>query len=219
MIYDFHTHTFLTDGINSPIELIRCAYVNGYKCIAITDHASYGNIDEIIAKVKKDCRLGSKYWDIIAIAGVELTHIPENSINDMAKYAKEQKAEIVIVHGETIVEPVETGTNKQAVNSKYVDILAHPGFITPEEAEIAAKNDIYIEITRRAGHSLSNGHVARIGTDAGVKFLINSDAHSHSDLYKKGLQEKIALAAGLSKEQAKNIIEENFLKFLKKIGH
>ena len=52
MIFDFHTHTFLSDGENSPIELIRIANANGYSVIGITDHVSYSNIDFIIDAVR-----------------------------------------------------------------------------------------------------------------------------------------------------------------------
>ena len=88
MIYDFHTHTFLSDGTNSPIELIRFAVAAGYKCIGMTDHASYSNLDCLIEKIKKDCRLAEDYWDIIAVPGVELTNVPAKSINDMQKALK-----------------------------------------------------------------------------------------------------------------------------------
>ena len=37
-VYDFHTHTFLSDGVLSPMELIRRAHDKGYAAIAITDH-------------------------------------------------------------------------------------------------------------------------------------------------------------------------------------
>jgi predicted metal-dependent phosphoesterase TrpH len=50
VIYDFHTHTFLSDGAYSSIELVRCAYSCGYARIAVTDHVSYSNIDEIYRK-------------------------------------------------------------------------------------------------------------------------------------------------------------------------
>jgi histidinol phosphatase-like PHP family hydrolase len=119
MIYDFHTHTFLSDGVNSPIELIRFASAAGYKCIGITDHASYSNIDYLITSVKKDCKLARDYWGIIAVPGVELTNIPAKSVDELAKYAKELGARLVIVHGESIVEKVEKGTNWEAVNSRY----------------------------------------------------------------------------------------------------
>ncbi len=219
MIFDFHTHTFLSDGVNLPIELIRCALEAGYGCIALTDHASVSNIDMIIESVTKDCRLAEKYWDIRAIPGVELTHVPAGSINELAQYAKDKGARIVNVHGETIAETVEPGTNLAAVNSKYVDMLAHPGLLTLKEAELAASNGIYIEITRRTGHSLANGRVADIGKKAGVNFLINSDAHSHKDLYREGGQKKIALGAGFTGEEIDTILNKNTGDFLKKLGY
>ncbi|MBN1299180.1 MAG: histidinol phosphate phosphatase domain-containing protein [Actinobacteria bacterium] len=217
LIYDFHTHTFLSDGINSPIELIRCAYSYGYACVALTDHVSYSNIDMIIESVKKDCQLAQKYWDINAIPGVELTNIPAKSINDMAMYAKEKGAILVSVHGETMVEPVEKGTNLEALSSRYVDMLAHPGLLTDEEVLLAVKNGIYLELTRRQGHSLSNGHVAKKAMEAGAGLLINSDAHSHLDLYKEGIQLNVAMGAGLTEKQAEYIFKNNNKAFLKKL--
>ncbi len=219
MIYDFHTHTYLTDGSNSPIELIRIAIVSGYKCIAITDHVSYSNLDFIISRVGKDCQLAKKYWDIDAILGVELTNVPAKSINDMARDAKELGAKLVVVHGESIVEDVEPGTNLEAVKSEYVDILAHPGIFTSKEAEFAVKNGIFIEISYRVGHSLTNGVVANIGREAGVRFLIDSDAHSHLDLFRPGIQEKVGLGCGLKKDEIKEIFEKNYKLFFKRINY
>ena len=219
MVYDFHTHTFLSDGSNSPIELIRFAVAFGYKCIALTDHGSYSNLDFLISRVKKDCELAEKYWDITAIPGIELTNIPAKSINDMAKEAKELGARIVVVHGESIVENVEQGTNLEAVKSKYVDLLAHPGIFILDEARLAAKNDIYVEITSRIGHCLTNGVVAEAGREAGVKFLINSDAHSQNDLFKSDFQENVALGSGLKKDEIKEIFSRNYREFLEKIGY
>ncbi|HEY4695544.1 MAG TPA: histidinol phosphate phosphatase domain-containing protein [Candidatus Hydromicrobium sp.] len=217
MTYDFHTHTFLSDGENSPIELIRFAVVLGYRCIALTDHGSYSNLDFIISRVKKDCELAEKYWKISAIPGVELTNVPSKSINDMAKAAKELGAKIVVAHGESIAENVEPGTNLEAVKSKYIDLLAHPGIIKLEEAKLAALNGIFIEISSRAGHSLTNGIVVSIGREAGVKFLINSDAHSHHDLFRSGMQERVGLGSGLKKDEIEEIYNKNYKEFLKKI--
>lgn len=219
MICDFHTHTFLSDGENNPVELARFAFVSGYKYIGFTDHASYSNIDSIIEGITRDCKLINQYWDITAIPGVELTNVPAKSIDEMAKYARGKGAKIVVVHGESIGEKVEPGTNWAAVNSKHIDFLAHPGLLTVEEAQAAVKNDIYIEITSREGHGLSNGATAKTGVRAGVKFLINSDAHSHLDLYGEGRQEIVALGAGLDKEQVKHILDIDIKSFIKKIGY
>ena len=54
-MYDFHTHTFLSDGVLSPIELIRRALTIGYKVMAITDHVGPGNLEFILNSLKKEC--------------------------------------------------------------------------------------------------------------------------------------------------------------------
>jgi putative hydrolase len=219
MICDFHTHTFLSDGENSPIELIRFAVARGYSCIALTDHVSYSNLDFIVSSLKKDCELAERFWDIKAIPGVELTNIPSKSINEMAKESRRLGARIVVVHGETIVESVEPGTNLKAVSSEYVDILAHPGFLKLEEAKIAAKNNIFIEISSRAGHSLTNGLVASVGREAGVKFLVNSDAHVHEDLFISDRQKKIGLASGLKESEVTEILNKNIQEVISRAGY
>ena len=76
MLYDFHTHTSLSDGALSPIELIRRAIVNGYHSIALTDHASLGELDRILKETAEICALARAHWNILAIPGIELTHIP-----------------------------------------------------------------------------------------------------------------------------------------------
>ena len=48
MLYDFHTHTFLSDGVLSPVELIRRAVSNGYTAIAVTDHAGLGDQERVL---------------------------------------------------------------------------------------------------------------------------------------------------------------------------
>ncbi|MCK5429882.1 MAG: histidinol phosphate phosphatase domain-containing protein, partial [Anaerolineales bacterium] len=145
MSYDFHTHTLLSDGVLSPVEMISESVSKGYKVIAITDHVAVGYLDRLISEIMKDCALAQENWLITAIPGVELTHLPVKSIADVAKKAKAAGAKLVEAHGETITENVEPGTNLAAVQSPDVDILAHPGLITAEEAQLAAQNSIYLE--------------------------------------------------------------------------
>ena len=143
-MYDFHTHTFLSDGVLSPVELIRRAYFQGYKVIAITDHVGFGNVEYVVKVLTEDCRRASQRWDILAIPGVEITHVPKEDIDMVARDAKAMGAKLVNVHGETIVEPVEPGTNLAAISSTSVDILAHPGLLTDDEARIAGKNSTFL---------------------------------------------------------------------------
>jgi len=209
MLYDFHTHTFLSDGVLSPAEQIRRAVANGYAGIGITDHVGVGTMATALAQASEDCALAKAHWGIDAVPGVELTHVPAASVAQLARRAKEMGAKLVVVHGETVVEPVERGTNLAALQSPDVDILAHPGLITPDELRLAATNGKFIEISARAGHSLTNGYIVQQGRAAGVKFLLNSDAHAPRDLLTAGFARLVALGAGLTEEEMHEVLELN----------
>lgn len=217
-MYDFHTHTFLSDGVLAPIELIRRAIVIGYRVMAITDHIGPGNMEFILKTLIKDCEMASKRWDILAMPGVEITHTPKEDIDLLAKEARALGAKVVNVHGETVVEPVEPGTNHAAVNSQHVDILAHPGLITLEEARTAARNGVFIEVSARRGHSFTNGHVVKIAQEAGAQMILDSDAHAPGDLLTREFAMTVALGAGLDEDEAYALLDKSPLDFLKKLG-
>ena len=216
-MYDFHTHTFLSDGVLSPIELIRRAIHIGYKVIAITDHVGPGNMEFILNTLTKDCALAEHRWDIKVLPGVEITHTPKEDIDRLAKEARLVGAEIVNVHGETIVEPVQPGTNNAAVSSTNVDILAHPGLITLEEAQIAAKNGVFLEISGRKSHGLANGHVFSTAREAGADLILDSDAHEPDDLMTRDYAEKVGRGAGLSKLEVVQLLEKSPVTLLNKL--
>jgi putative hydrolase len=217
-MYDFHTHTFLSDGVLSPIELIRRALLRGYKVIAVTDHVGVGNLEWIVKTLIKDCALATQRWDILALPGVEITHVPKGDIDMVAWSAKELGAKLVAVHGETIVEPVEPGTNEAAVRSTSVDVLAHPGLITYEHARLAAENGVYLEVSARKGHSFTNGHVAKVALKAKASMVLNSDAHEPEDLLTPELTQKIAMGAGLTAEDTHVLLELNPQTLLARLG-
>jgi len=202
---DLHTHSLFSDGELIPSELVRRAAVKGYRAIAITDHADLSNIDFIAPRIAKVSIALSEAWGIRVIPGVELTHVPPADIEGLAKEARKLGARLVLCHGETIAEPVSPGTNKAALSSG-IDILTHPGLITKEDAELAARRGIYLEITARKGHSLTNGHVAKTALAAGAKLLLNTDAHSPGDLITREDAEKVVFGAGLSLEDYYEII-------------
>lgn len=202
---DLHTHTIFSDGELLPSELVRRALVHGYKAIAITDHIDYSNIEHVLAGAKKAKYLEDA-WDIRVLAGVELTHLPPEKIAPLVKKSRELGAEIVVVHGETISEPVAPGTNAAVVELSDVDILAHPGLITMEDAQKAVDNDVCLEITSRNGHNRTNGHVAKVALEVGGTLVVNTDTHSPDDLITKNIARNIAMGAGLSKEQADEVL-------------
>ena len=218
MVYDFHTHTVLSDGELSAVELARRAVVNGYRALAITDHAAMGSLERIVRELAVECDLIQRYWGLIALPGVELTHVPAAAIADAAAKAKDFGARIVIVHGETPVEPVEPGTNRAAILSPHVDVLAHPGLLTPEEAALAAERPTYLEISARKGHSLANGHVAALALKAGAPIVVDSDAHAPDDLLTEAFAETVARGAGITPEQLRAVLQGNPISLLERLG-
>ena len=198
MLIDLHTHTIFSDGKLIPSELARRAVIHGYEAIAITDHADYTNLEQLIEVAKKAKYLENE-WDIRVLAGVELTHVPPRKIAPLAKKAKELGAEIVVVHGETISEPVASGTNAASVACDYVDILAHPGLISQEDVQTAVENNVYLEITTRNRHNITNGHVARLALEIGATLVVNTDTHAPENLITDENALKIAMGAGLTK--------------------
>ena len=202
---DLHTHSLFSDGVLVPSELVRRAVMKGYKVIAITDHVDASNLDFTIPRVAAACKELSKRWKITALPGVELTHIPPETFAELTERARSLGAAIVVAHGETLVEPVHPGTNRAAIEAR-VDILAHPGLITKAEAELAVRNNVYLEITSRKGHSLSNGHVARIADETGARLVIDTDTHEPGDLIDDEQARDILLGAGLRREKIDGIL-------------
>jgi len=206
---EFHTHTILSDGALLPSELIRRAYVADHEAIAITDHVDFSNIDSVIRATKRAAEGSS---GIEVLVGAEITHVVPEKIPKLVGKAKALGAQLVIVHGETIAEPVALGTNKAAAGVSDVNIIAHPGLVSQEDVELANQNGIYLELTARCGHNVTNGHVAKIASN----LLVNSDCHG-TELITNAEAEQIARGAGLNEAKALRLIRRNATSLLNKI--
>jgi histidinol phosphatase-like PHP family hydrolase len=214
---DLHTHSLLSDGQLLPSELIRRAAAIGYEAIAITDHVDISNYDFVIPRIVKACRQAATELNhITVIPGAELTHINPDDIPFLVKEARGLGARIIVVHGETIVEPVRPGTNQKALESD-IDILAHPGLITEDEARLAQERGIALEVTSRKGHCLTNGHVVKRALQCGARLILNTDAHAPEDLLTFERAQNIAMGAGLSQEDFSAMLQ-NSRHILKKAG-
>lgn len=192
---DLHIHSTFSDGELIPSEISRRLSALGYEAFAITDHADFTNMELIISSLLK-IRDFLEDYEIRMIPGVEITHIPPKLIGRAVRMARQFGAEIVVVHGETIAEPVKEGTNYHAVIEE-IDILAHPGLVDEKTCEMASENGIYFEITSRRGHSLTNGHVARMAEKYGVELVLNTDSHSPADFITKEFAIKVLKGAGV----------------------
>ena len=208
-LFDFHIHSIFSDGELIPAEIVRRCSVLGYHTIAISDHVDNSNIRFVLQNLVSACEELGRYSDIELIPGAEITHVPPGMMERLVKDARKLGAKVVIVHGESVAEPVIPGTNLKAAGIPGVDILAHPGLITVEEAGIAEENGVFLELTARNGHSLTNGHVARVAQETGARLLVNTDAHSPDDLITGEGALQVALGAGLGRDDLEKVLAVN----------
>jgi histidinol phosphatase-like PHP family hydrolase len=204
-VIDLHTHTLFSDGTLLPFELARRAEAAGYHAIALTDHVDSSNMSTVVPALLEAARKLKGQLDIQVIPGAELTHIPPGLMASLVEEARGLGAAIVIVHGETLVEPVAEGTNRAGIEAG-ADILSHPGLISDDDARLAAERGVALEISTRKGHCLSNAHVARAALRHGATLVLNNDAHESGDLVSRKLAEAILMGAGLSAKETVNVL-------------
>jgi histidinol phosphatase-like PHP family hydrolase len=190
-----------------PSEIAVRYLAKGYKAVAITDHADYSNIKTTIEAILNFTRHWPKDAKINVLPGIELTHLPLEQFEPLAKYARCQGIKVIVGHGETLAEPVIKGTNLAAIKAD-IDILAHPGLITDKEAELAKEKGIFLEITARQGHRDTNTHVVEQALKYKVKLILNSDSHQPQDILEPAQLKKIALNVGLSEKDITRIYRD-----------
>ncbi|GAB4341696.1 MAG: histidinol phosphate phosphatase domain-containing protein [Candidatus Abyssubacteria bacterium] len=203
-------HTFLSDGELLASELVQRCVAAGYCAMAITDHADSSNLELLVPAACKVAEDFNSRPDspICVVPGVELTHVIPSMIAELARRARALGARIVVVHGETICEPVPKGTNRAAIEAG-VDVLAHPGLITREEVELARERGVALELTTRRAHGMTNGHVARLAQEAEATLLLNSDTHAPGDILDASVRERTILGAGLGPDYVGELAENS----------
>lgn len=205
---DLHTHTLFSDGELLPSELARRAEVKGYTAIALTDHVDSSNIDFVLPRIVKVAKSLNKFWKIRVIPGVEITHAPIQEIKNLVRFARKNGAKVIIVHGETISEPVIPGTNREAIKSGC-DILAHPGNISRQDAALAKSKGVCLELTTRKSHSMTNRHVFKMAKSVGARLILNNDAHREDDLLSGPKAMRLLRNIGLSNFEIKKVFKNS----------
>ncbi len=215
--YDFHSHTFLTDGSASATDMWREAKAVGHRALAVTDHVALDDPAPILERLRQEARA----WEeerLVTLVGVEVTLVPPAKIADVVRRARRAGAEVVIVHGETLANPVPSGTNRAAVQLPEVDILAHPGFLTVEEAELAKAHDVILEVSARSLHTLTNGHVVQTALSVGNDLVVDSDAHDPRELVSYELARRVARDAGVPEQRLGRVLSETPRRLMRRVG-
>ena len=208
LLCDFHIHSTYSDGsleLSKAVDLYGQA---GFDVIAITDHVDFSNIDFVVKRIVKTCRILNRYWKIKAIPGVEITHVPPQCIKNLVRFARKEKAKIVVGHGETVSEPVLPGTNRACIKAG-VDILAHPGMISEEDIRLARLKSVFLEITTRKQHSTKNRRLVRLALKHKAPMVLNTDAHLPEDLLDDDTRNKFLVSLGIPAREIDRIIKNS----------
>lgn len=200
MLIDMHSHSTMSDGTLSIEEMVAAAERRGYEAYAVTDHANGSDpaYRDIATAVRAEIERLRRHVSLRLFAGVELTDFDPAEIARAATEVRRHGAEIVVVHGECVSMPVPPGTNHAAVRAEGVDILAHPGLLTEEDAEVAARRGVYVEVSARQGHNWANGHVYRTARKANAPIIVDSDAHDEAGLLSEPKVMALLRGAGAS---------------------
>ncbi|MCI4319732.1 MAG: histidinol phosphate phosphatase domain-containing protein [Thermoplasmata archaeon] len=205
--YDFHAHTFLSDGENSPTDMWSAAERVGHRVLALTDHVALEDPTPLLRRLAEEAG-AYENGPMTTLIGVELSKVPASKIAEAARRARQAGAQIVIVHGETLMEYVPPGTNHAALAAPDVDLLAHPGLLTEKDADLAHAQGKVLELSARRMHGLTNGHVASLAVASGVDVVVDSDAHRFDELVPLELARRIAQGAGLQPDRVAAALEE-----------
>ncbi|HKS59401.1 MAG TPA: histidinol phosphate phosphatase domain-containing protein, partial [Thermoplasmata archaeon] len=163
----------MTDGQNSATDLWHEAELLGHAALAVTDHVGLNDPRPLLERLRSEAR-GWEGSGMVTLVGVEVTHVRPDKIAGVVRAARRAGAEIVLVHGETLAEHVLPGTNRAALETGEVDVLAHPGLLSIEDAELARAQGTLLEISSRPGHSLANGLVVRRAIEVGARMVVDS---------------------------------------------
>ncbi|MGH3321794.1 MAG: DNA polymerase/3'-5' exonuclease PolX [Streptosporangiaceae bacterium] len=192
---DLHTHTNLTDGVSSLEPMLEAAAARGYEYYAVTDHAP--NLvmqrmtdDKMLAQREKVRALDGRYNGMRLLHGSELNIDPDGEVDWSADFLDGFDLCVASVHSH-FTQPREEMTRRlvRACENPHVDVIGHPtARILGRRAGIDADLDAVFEACARTGTALeidaypdrldlSDDHVLR-ARRYGVKFAIDSDAHS-----------------------------------------
>ena len=202
---ELHAHSLLSDGDLLLSELVRRYEDAGYAGVAVTDHVDMSNCDFVIERLSKGAEALTDATGVTVVAGAEVTHVPPRLIEWVVHRCRAAGAAVVLVHGETIVEPVAPGTNRAAIEAG-ADVLAHPGLITEEDVKLAFSSGVRLEVSSRSGHSLTNGHVVALAARCGAALSYGTDMHDPGDILRIDQVRRVLAGAGLTAEQVEQVL-------------
>ncbi|WP_152654796.1 DNA polymerase/3'-5' exonuclease PolX [Oceanobacillus sp. CFH 90083] len=207
---DLHMHTTWSDGAQSLDEMVEKVKSMGYSYMAITDHSKYlrvanGLNEERLRKQREEIKvLNEKYSDFHIFSGVEMDILPDGSLDFDDDFLKEMDFVIGAIHSsfQQSEQDIMRRLNN-ALDNPYVSIIAHPtgrligrrdGYKVNVEQLIkkAKETNTALEINANPNRLDLSHEWAKKAQEAGVKLVIDTDAHNYHML--KHMQYGVATA-------------------------
>jgi len=230
---DLHMHTTWSDGAHSIEEMAEACRARGYQYMAITDHSQYlkvarGLTRERLLKQKEEIKkLNEKYNDFLILSGVEMDILPDGTLDYDDELLAEMDFVIASIHSafsqpkEIIMERLRT-----ALENAHVDLIAHPtgrkigrreGYDVDIDLliQLAKKTHTALELNANPNRLDLAAEYLRKAQEAGVKILINTDAHKMDTLKHMEIGVSTAKKGWIKKSTVLNALDKyELLEFL-----
>jgi DNA polymerase (family 10) len=196
---DLHTHTDLTDGVSTLEDMVAAAAARGYAYYAVTDHApnlymQRMTTEKMLAQRDRVRELDGKHRRMSLLHGTELNIGPDGGLDWPDEVLAGFDICVASVHSHFNQSRDElTRRLIRAVENPYVSVIGHPTTRRiGKRAGIDADFDAVFEACARTGTALEiDSHPERLdlhdddilrAKKYGVKFAVDSDAHSTTHL-------------------------------------
>jgi DNA polymerase (family X) len=232
---DLHMHSTWSDGAYSIEEMAEACRKRGYQYMAVTDHSQYlkvanGLTPERLLKQKEEIKkLNEKYDDFHILSGIEMDILPDGTLDYDDDILKEMDIVIASIHS-AFSQPKEKIMNrlKTALENHHVDIIAHPtGRLIGRRAGYEVDIDLLIELAKQTNTvlelnanpnrlDLASEHLRKV-QEAGVKIVINTDAHKLDTLAHMEIGVSTAKKGWIQKSSVLNTLDRTeLLQFLQR---
>ncbi len=202
--FDFHTHTYYSDGRSGPLEMVEAAEARGLEAVAITDHGPELHVGVLRGKVKhmlRDIEMAREQAAIPVLKGMEVNVVDQEGRVDLEpELEKMLDLRIISIHtlGE-LVDPREAAREylermKKAVTNRKFDVLGHPFHYHQNLLPYLPRQEIenFVKLLARRGMAVEVNVKYRAPDEEflalclreGVKLSVGSDAHSPADVGK-----------------------------------
>lgn len=197
---DLHMHSTWSDGGHSIEEMANACRARGYKYMAITDHSQYLKVangltpERLRKQIEEVKELNKQFTDFTILTGIEMDILPDGSLDFEDDLLAELDLVIASIHS-SFSQPTEKIMSrlKNALQNAHVDIIAHPtgrligrrdGYSVDIEQliQLAKETNTALELNANPNRlDLASEHL-RKAQEAGVKIVINTDAHKADTL-------------------------------------